>query len=113
MLIFYKAVLESLIRYCITAWFGNLSVHLKNKLSRLIHAAGKIIGVKEHFSSQSIYEQATLQQANKIVCDPSHILHGEYELLPSGRRFRVPHCRLNRFKNSFVPVSIKLLNKVR
>ena len=54
-----------------------------------------------------------MQQANKIISDPSHIMHGEYELLPLGRRFRVPHCRLNRFKNSFVPVSIKLVNGIR
>ena len=45
MVIFYKAVLESLIRYSITAWFGNLSVQLENKLLRLIHAAGKIISI--------------------------------------------------------------------
>ena len=111
MMIFYKAVLESLIRYSITVWFGNLSVQLRNKLSRLIHAAGKITGVKEQVSSQTIYDQATLQKAYKIINDPSHILHSEFELLPSGRRFRVPHCRLNRFKNSFIPASIKMVNK--
>ncbi len=76
----------------------------------MIHTAWKIIGVKEQTPLQIIYEQATLRQANKIVCDPSHVLYTEYELLPSGRRFRAPRCRLNRFKNSFIPVSIKLLN---
>lgn len=65
-LIFYQAVVESLIRYGITVWFGNLSVQLKNKLFRLIHTAWKIIGVKEHSSLQSIYEQAMLCQAIKI-----------------------------------------------
>ncbi len=89
MLIFYQAVFESLIRYSITVWFGNLSVQLRTKLFRMIHTAWKIIGVKEQTSLQIIYEQATLRQANKIVCDPSHVLYTEYELLPSGRRFRV------------------------
>lgn len=32
----------------------------------LIHAAGKNLGVEEHFPGQSIYKQAALQQANKI-----------------------------------------------
>lgn len=31
-----------------------------------------------------------------LTNDMSHNLHGEYELLPSGRRCRVPCCRLNR-----------------
>lgn len=110
MLIFNQAVLESLIRYSMTAWFENLSVQLKAKLMRLIHTAWKIMGVREHSSMQSIYEQASLPQANKIIHDSSHVLHREYELLPSGRRFRVPRCKLNRLKNSFVPMSIKLLN---
>ena len=110
MLIFYQAVLESLVRYGITAWFGNLPVQLKTKLLRLIHTAWKIIGVKEHLSMQSIYEQASLRQANRIVSDTSHVLYAEYELLPSGRRFRVPCSRLNRFKNSLIPVSINLPN---
>ncbi|KAJ8372883.1 hypothetical protein AAFF_G00275870, partial [Aldrovandia affinis] len=45
------------------------------------------------------------------TADPSHILHPEFELLPSGRRFRLPQCKLNRLKNSFVPHSVSLLNK--
>lgn len=97
MLVFYQAVLESLIRYGITAWFGNLSVQLKSKLVRLMQTAWKIIGVRQYPSLQSTYEQATLRQANRIVTDPSHVLHAEYQLLPSGRRFRVPCCRLNLF----------------
>ncbi len=50
MQIFYQAVLASLFRYGIAAWFGNLSVQLKNKLSQLVHTAWKIIGVRQHLS---------------------------------------------------------------
>ena len=59
---------------------------------------------------QSIHEQSVLMQAQRNTTDPSHILHAEYELLPSGSRYRVPHCEHNRFKNSFVPTSVKLLS---
>ncbi len=65
MLTFYQAVLESLIRFSVTVWFGNLSVLVKNKLLWLIDTAWKIIGVKEHLSMQGIYEQATLRQSSK------------------------------------------------
>ena len=60
--------------------------------------------------SFSFCESLVSRQANKIVSDPTHILHPEFQLLPSGRRFRVPRSRLNRYKHSFLPMSIKLLN---
>ena len=44
MLTFYKAVFVSIIRYGITAWFGNLTVQPKSKLDRLIEVALKTIG---------------------------------------------------------------------
>lgn len=37
--------------------------------------------------------------------DLPHMLHSEFELLPSGRRYRVLKCKLNSFKYSFVPTS--------
>ena len=41
MIIFYQAVFESLIRYNIIVWFGNLSVARRTKLLRMIHTAWK------------------------------------------------------------------------
>ena len=111
MLLFYHAVLESIIRYGITAWYGNLSVQLKTQLNRLVQQAMKIMNVKNHASLQTIFEQSIMTQARKIVSDQTHVLHTEYHLLPSGRRFRVPRCRLNRLKHSFIPTSVKIMNE--
>ncbi len=99
MLVFCHAVSDTC--YC------NLSVRLKSKLVRLMQTAWKVIGAKDHPPLQSAYEQAA---AHKIITDPSHVLYTEYQLLPSGRRFRAPCCRLNRSANSFIPISVKLLN---
>ncbi len=109
-LLFYHAVLENVIRYGITAWYRNLSVQLKAQISHLLKNAMKIMGVKEHLSLQSISEQSIIKQAQKIVSDPTHTLQSEFQLLPSGRRFRVPRTRLNRYKHSFILTSIKSLN---
>ena len=68
------------------------------------------MGVRQHPTLQTVFDETIIRQAQKIISDPTHVLHPEYQLLPSGRRFRVPQCRLNRFKNSFVPLSIKALN---
>lgn len=45
---FYHAVIESILRYGISAWFGNLSVQLKAQITRLTQRAMKMMGVKQH-----------------------------------------------------------------
>lgn len=60
---------------------------------------------------QAIFEQSVIRQARKIVSDHDHVLNPEYKLLHLGRRYRVPRCRYNKYKNSFIPVSIKLINE--
>lgn len=109
--LFYQSVFESLIRYCITAWYGNLTVQFKSKLARLVHLAQKITGGEEKRTIQELYEASISRQAKRIVSDDTHILYKYFNLLPSGRRFRVLLCKSNRYKNSFVPTAIKILNR--
>ncbi|KAF0040481.1 hypothetical protein F2P81_006379 [Scophthalmus maximus] len=45
MFLFYRGVLESLVRYWMSAWYGNLSVHLETKLASLVCTAMKGSGV--------------------------------------------------------------------
>ena len=108
--LFFQMILESVIRYSMQTWYGNLSVQLKSRLGRLISTAFKIVGYQEQCYLQSLYEKSVLREAHKILDDPDHILNQELELLPSGRRFRMPNCRLKRYKNSFIPAAIKMLN---
>ncbi len=108
MLMFYWAILESILRYGVTIRFGNLTVQLKSRLTSMHKTAIKIIGKKEYEPIQSLYEQAVRKQATKIIVDSQHPLFSEYELMPSGRRFHVPKCKSNSLKLSFVPASIKL-----
>ena len=114
MMLFYRAVIESVFRYAISVWFGNLTVMWKSQINRLAHTAMKVMGVREHPSLQTIFEDTVLRQANKIIADPSHVLNSEFKLLPSGSRYRVPvkHKKryLNRYKFSFIPLSVNLVN---
>ena len=111
LLMFYRANIESIIRYGITTWFGNLAVKLKTQLQNLVKRAGKIIGMEPPCTLQEIFDSTVLKQGLKVTQDPSHILHNEFILLPSGRRYREPPWKLNRFKYSFVPLAVKALNK--
>ncbi len=104
MYLFYQAVIESVIRYAITVWFGNLTIQVKSKLARLLKIAMKTIGRKKYLSLESLYEQSVLREAHQMLANPIHVLH-TYELLPSGRRYRFLMCRYKRF----IPMSVKML----
>lgn len=63
----------------ISAWFGNLTVPLTQRVL-------KIIGVGRCPTLQNAFEE-TIRQAQKITPDPTHVLHPEHQLLPSGTHF--------------------------
>ena len=111
MLTFYNAVLGSLIRYSMAAWYGSLSVQLKNKVNNMVKLAMKVMGLTKYPPLQSIYEDRVTALARSILRDPSHFLFAEYELLPSRKRFRAKKCKSNRYKQSFIPSSVTQLNK--
>lgn len=108
--IFYQSVLESVNTYGLSTWYSNLSVKSKSKILYIVQTAMKMIERKDYPSIQTLYKQCTLNEAKRFLCDPSHVLYPCYELLPSGRRYRIPHHKQNRFKSSFLLVSIRLVN---
>ncbi len=110
MLNFYRAAIESIFRYGMTSWFGNLTVKSKAQISSLVRTAGKIMGTPAPLNPQELFEQAICRQARSILSDKTHVLYPEYRLMNSGRRFRVPLCRYNRYKYYFIPLSVKCLN---
>ena len=61
--------------------------------------------------TQLLYKTRTLQMATKILSDPTHFLHDHYDLLPSGRRYRMPIIKTQRALKSFIPSSIKYVNQ--
>ena len=98
LLLFYRATIEIVIRSGITSFYGNLSVH--SKITIPAH--------REHFfknsrpyslspSLQKVFEQTLVRQAQKICSDATEVLHSECQLLPSGKRYRIPKCKLSRY----------------
>ncbi len=92
MSLFYKQFIESVLSFCIVAWYGNLSLSNKNMLGSLVKVAGKIIGVNQTGPTE-IFQNSVVKKAQVILCTTDHPLHTEFHMLPSGRRFRVPVCR--------------------
>ena len=85
----YKKLIESVISFNITSWYSFLTSRCKGKLARIIKQASKITSIQQKQLSD-LHTQAVERKTNSILLDPSHPLHGCFELLPSGRRYRVP-----------------------
>ena len=106
---FYRAFIESVLTFSFLGWLGSLSVKNKTVLARVVNVCSKIVGERQA-SLNELYESRAMRKSRKIAGDSAHVLARHYELLPSGRRYRMPRTRTLRAKNSFVPRSIVLCN---
>lgn len=107
--LFYRSFIESVFMFCIVAWYGNLTLANKNRLGSLIKVASKI-SWRSQAQLTDLYNRYVLRKASSLLECQDHPLHTEFELLPSGHRLRVPVMRTKRYKVSFIPTAIKLLN---
>ena len=105
----YRAFVESVLTFSFTCWYGCLTVTEKKKLDSVVNECGKIVGVKQT-SLAELYSTRVTERASRIRKDPSHVLEKYFELLPLERRLRTTKCRTNRFKFTFVPTAVSLLN---
>lgn len=112
LVIFYRSSIESILVYCVTVWYAGCSAADKKRIQRVINTAQKIVGCPLP-SLEEIATSRLMSKATKIALDCSHPGHQLFELLPSGRRFRCPKTRTSRFKNSFFPKAITVLNETK
>ena len=76
----------------------------KNVLNKMMNVCGKVVGERQEQLSQ-LYEGRVVRKARVTEDDNSHVLAKYYELLPSGRRFRVLKS------NTASSISIAFLNR--
>ena len=109
--LFYSSILQSVIIFAITCWYGNCTKDAKSKIIRIINNCRKL-GVNT-VDILDIYKKCTMKRFKSIRSDPSHPLYDHYQMLPSGRRFRSIKCRTERYSRSYVPSSIRILNDLK
>lgn len=107
--IFYRCSIESVLTYCIPVWFSSCTVAHRKALQRVINTAQKIIGHPLP-SLKDLFSFRCLSRARSILKDHTHPGHRVFELLPSGKRFRVLKSRTNRLLNSFYNKAIAVIN---
>ena len=105
---FYRATIESLITFGIPCYGGNLSKQQELRLDRVILKAARVINISLH-SFAELYDINIMKTAKKIGTDTKHPLNAEYQTSVRSKRFISKKARTNRYKNSFVPSSIRAL----
>ena len=83
---FYRAIIESIITFSITVWYGNATQKDRISLERIAKTASRIIGC-EVPSDDSVYAGRLVRRSDTIIKDTTHPAHHFYELLPSGKCF--------------------------
>ena len=107
---FYESVIEGVLYQSVAIWGGNTTSDDDRKINRVRRCAGRVMKrtTKPRFD---MYKARAVSLGHKIMSDPSHPLSSTFTKLPSGRRLRQPRARTNRFRKSFVPDCIAMLNK--
>ncbi|XDV44731.1 hypothetical protein PO909_012971, partial [Leuciscus waleckii] len=105
----YRCTIESILTGNITVWFGRATSSELNLLTKVVKTASKIIGVPLE-SFQDIYWKRSTGKALGIIQDVSHPAHSLFSQLPSGRRLQSIPTRTSRFRDSFYPQIVRLLN---
>ena len=106
---FYRAVIESVLSFSITVWFGRASQDEINQIESVVKYASKLIGLNMP-SIRSLYLSRSLRKSKRIVQDEYHPANHLFELLPSGKRYRSIKTKTTRFNNSFYPQALRFLN---
>ena len=106
---FYHAVIESVLSFSITVWFGRASQDEIDQIESVVKNASKLIGLNMP-SIRSLYLSRSLRISKCIVQDACHPANHLFELLPCGKRYRCIKTKTTRFNNSFYPQALRFLN---
>ena len=111
MKMFYSCFIESVLTFTFICWHGSLSIKEKNRMQGIVKVCSKSAGTPLD-GVHDLHKARSLKKARAILADSSHPLWGEFMLLPSGRRYSLPRCRTKRFKRSFIPAVIPIVNSI-
>ena len=107
--LFFNATVPSVLMYAGVAFYQMLTQKLKKDLDRPYRICSKFL--TNCLDNNSIYYKRMLSMGQYLMKDRDHPLHHEFCWLPSGRRMRSIYSRTVRFRNTFVPSCVRLLNE--
>ena len=108
---FYRAVIESVIIFCIAAWGGNCLAVNKNEMNRVIRKAAKSTGDIGDFDE--LLEKSTFRKISAIIDDKSHPLYPSITISERSGRLISIRTKTERHRMSFLPTGIRVFNTFR
>ena len=97
---FYRAVIESVLTFSVTTWYGSLNASDIERIDKIVFTSSKIIGASLD-TVTDIYNKRVAKKVSSIRRYKDHPANNLFTCLPSGRRFRSILSKTDRFKNSF------------
>ena len=111
MQLFYTSCVQSVILFGCTVWSGGCTGREANMINQIERTASKVIGNDHQVEPwKEIADRQVVKRAKNIMRDENHPLAKNFAMLPSNRRLRQVKVRTERFRKTFVPNSICLLN---
>lgn len=107
---FYHGIVASVLFYAVVCWGGNMTLEDRNKLNKLIKKAGSITGICLSTVEQ-ILEERVMRKVNSVMLKDDHPLYSLFVRSGRSQRLLLPNCSTERFRRSFIPAAIRLLNK--
>ena len=80
--LFYTSIIQSVLSFCISSWFGSCSDGDTGKLGKTVKCAERLACVNvKHL--EELYEDAVRAKFDKIWTNDNHPLNNCFRLLPS------------------------------
>ena len=108
--LFYSATVSSIITFAMTCWYGNATKLNRCRIDRLIKNASRTVQVQLP-TLEELFKSRCLSMLNKILQDNTHPLHDNYILSSRSGRLLSIKARTERFKNSFLPLSVRICHQ--
>lgn len=86
--LFYSSVVQSILSFAITCWFGNCTGIGRGKLDKIVNQCKKL-GVKNTANVLELFKKAVMQRCTLVRNDSNHPLYNKYQVLPSGKRLEI------------------------
>ena len=107
--LFYSSTVQSVITYSFLCWWNSLGAKQKSKLQKVQKKAKRIIGC-DLLNLNDLHIDSVITKVKNMI-DGKSVLCKEINWLRSGRRLSSVKCRTERYKNSFIPYSVRCYNE--
>ena len=107
--LFYESIVASVWRYCLLCWSGNVSQGDRDKITRVVNQAGRMIS-EPRMNLEDVYADLLITKLTNGMDDASHPLHDRFagQLISRSGRMRLPSALTGRYLSFFVPQAIRI-----